>query len=172
MKQKIYYNFLAFYSILLFFGLSVFSVVSAADLSSPSFTIKDPLIGTGGGYFSSASFGLFGSGDGVLTGYSISPQFIGQYGFLYFHSGSVVVPPVPPIPPPSGGGGGTVLSPLSGICGQIGDFNCDGYVNILDLSIMLYYTDKSGAVILPYDLSIDGVIDLRDISILFYYWDF
>jgi len=179
MKQKLFYNFLAFYFIVLFFTLAIFPVASAEDLSSSSFTIKDPLIGTGGGYFSSASFGLFGSGDGVLTGYNTSAGFIGQYGFLYFPAGSVVVPPAPSTPPPAGGGGGgdarvspLPASPIAGICGQIADFNCDGFVNILDLSILLYYTDRSGSILIPYDLSPDGLIDLRDISILFYYWDF
>ncbi len=142
----------------------------AKDLSSTNFIIRDPLIGTGGGYYSSGSFQMLGSGDGVLTGYNSSLNFIGEYGFLYFPAGSVT-PPV--VNPPSNGSGGSVPEiPIVGTCGQIADFNCDGYVNILDLSILLYYTDKRGDIIVPFDLRADGRIDLMDISILFYYWDF
>lgn len=171
MKQKIYSNFLLCLFGILVFALLGVSGVWAADLSSPSFIVKDPIVGTGGGYFSSGSFQMFGSGDGLLTGYNSSTSFIGEYGFLYF---PVTIPVVPPTPTPGGGGAAGLTYPAlpPELCAKTADFNCDGYVDLLDLSILLYYTDKSGSAIVPYDLSQDGKVDLMDISILFYYWDF
>ncbi len=171
MKKNIYLNFSRCIFGVLFFTLFWAPYVFGADLSSPSFIVRDPVVGTGGGFFSSGSFQMFGSGDGVLTGYNTSLSFIGEFGFLYFPAGSVT----PPIVPPAGGGGGGVATipviPIVGVCARIADFNCDGAVDILDLSILLYYTDKSGDIIKPVDLSGDGVVDLRDISIVFYHWD-
>ena len=58
----------------------------------------------------------------------------------------------------------------------LSDFNSDGKVNILDLSILLYWTNQPyekipGSNFSRYDLNKDGKIDFLDISILFYYWD-
>lgn len=52
------------------------------------------------------------------------------------------------------------------------DFNNDGKVNLVDLSMMLFWYKKS---LTPdakqrFDLNHDGVVDLRDISIMIYYW--
>ncbi len=56
----------------------------ATDLTSTNFIVKDPIVGTGGGYSSSGSFKLFGGGDTTLTGYNNSLSFIGKYGFFYY----------------------------------------------------------------------------------------
>jgi hypothetical protein len=56
----------------------------ASDLTSPSFIIRDPSFGTGGGYQSSGSFKLFGSGNSLFSGLGSSLNFISNYGFLYF----------------------------------------------------------------------------------------
>lgn len=66
----------------LLFGVAYFA--SAETLTSTNFIIKDPVIGTGGGYGSSASFQLLSEGDKVLTGAGSSTSFIGHYGFLYY----------------------------------------------------------------------------------------
>jgi hypothetical protein len=158
----------------LFFLCSVRApIIFAADLSSPSFIVRDPIVGTGGGYYSSGSFNMFGAGHTNLSGYSTSPSFIGKLGFLYF-PGVGITPTPTPTPTPSGGGSGgggsTPVTPSQTNC-RIADFNCDGRVDILDLSILLFYSGKTGAVIVPYDLHKDNMIDLQDISILFYYWD-
>ncbi len=50
------------------------------------------------------------------------------------------------------------------------DYNSDGRVDIIDLSIMLYYYGQRGPTIVRYDLNADGVIGLEDISIMLYYW--
>jgi len=50
------------------------------------------------------------------------------------------------------------------------DFNKDNKINIVDLSILLYWFGKTGPEIVPYDLNQDNKIDIADISILFYHW--
>lgn len=50
------------------------------------------------------------------------------------------------------------------------DFNHDSVVDIIDLSILLFYYNKIGSIITPYDLNKDGRIGIEDISIMFYYW--
>ncbi len=52
---------------------------------------------------------------------------------------------------------------------KIADFNKDGEVDILDLSILLFYLDERDS---PgtYDLNSDGKVNFVDVSILFYYW--
>ncbi len=76
-----------------------------------------------------------------------------------------------PIDPGTGGGGGS-HSGLVFVNGcKIADFNCDGVVNIFDLSVLLYYIGRSGSEIIPYDLNEDSKIDFVDTSIVFYYWD-
>ena len=57
---------------------------SAADLTSTSFIIRDPLVGTGGSYGTSTSFSAFGSGDMTNIGRSTSASFEGREGFLWF----------------------------------------------------------------------------------------
>lgn len=56
----------------------------AVELTSSSFIIRDPVIGAGGGYGTSASFGLFSQSDTLLTGVGTSATYIGRYGYLYF----------------------------------------------------------------------------------------
>lgn len=51
------------------------------------------------------------------------------------------------------------------------NFNGDGRVGILDLSILLYYIDHPPSPLGMYDLNEDGILDFLDISVLFYYWD-
>lgn len=102
-------------------------------------------------------------------------------------------PSSPSTPPSSGGGGGGggiysvltnfVLKLIPGISQdynkaqqsdralQLTDFNGDGSVNIVDLSILLYYFDKPVTNLTSqYDLNDDRKINITDISILLYYW--
>jgi len=51
------------------------------------------------------------------------------------------------------------------------DFNVDGYIDFVDFSILLYYFDKRGPVLVRYDLNEDQLVDLVDISIFMYYWN-
>ncbi len=54
-------------------------------------------------------------------------------------------------------------------CG-IGDLDCDNKVDIVDLSIMLFYWKQHVPKGNPADLNGDGVVDLKDLSILLYFW--
>jgi len=51
-------------------------------------------------------------------------------------------------------------------CG-IGDLNCDGWVNLVDFSILLYWWKKPNAIA---DLNENGLVDLPDFSIMLYWW--
>ncbi len=67
----------------IFFFLFSFPV-DAEDLTSTNFIIKDPIIGTGGGYGSSTNFQLISAGHTTLSGVGSSTSFITHYGFLYY----------------------------------------------------------------------------------------
>jgi hypothetical protein len=56
----------------------------AQDMTSSSFIIDDPQVGTGGGFSSSTNFGAFLSGDMTMLGTGTSTNFEGRYGFLYY----------------------------------------------------------------------------------------
>lgn len=59
-------------------------IVHATDLTSTSFIVRDPLVGTGGSYGTSAGFAAFGSGDMTMIGSGTSASFEGRYGFLWY----------------------------------------------------------------------------------------
>lgn len=67
-----------------FVFFSFFSIAYGVDLTSTNFIIRDPVIGTGGEFGTSASFQLYGSGDTLLIGSGSSATYIGRYGFLYY----------------------------------------------------------------------------------------
>ncbi len=54
-------------------------------------------------------------------------------------------------------------------CDNYADLNCDGRVDIIDISILLYWFDKPN-VSPKVDLNVDGRTDMTDLSILVYYW--
>ena len=49
----------------------------------------------------------------------------------------------------------------------LGDYNSDGWVDLTDFSIMLFYWNKNNAA---HDLSGDGKVNLTDFSILLFHW--
>jgi len=51
------------------------------------------------------------------------------------------------------------------------DFNNDGKIDITDLSVLLYWFDRTGPKTAKYDLNNDNIVDMVDVSILFYYWN-
>ncbi|MEI6057632.1 MAG: dockerin type I domain-containing protein, partial [bacterium] len=78
---------------------------------------------------------------------------------------------------PAGGGGAPPASqtdtatPITGICGRRADFNCDGKINSIDFSILLYFWKTKPPFANKYvDLNNDGKIDSTDFSILLYNW--
>lgn len=58
--------------------------VSATDLTSSNFIIRDPLVGTGGSFGTSTNFKAFGSGDMTNIGRGTSTNFEGRDGFLWY----------------------------------------------------------------------------------------
>jgi hypothetical protein len=52
---------------------------------------------------------------------------------------------------------------------KVGDVNCDGKVNLVDLSILLYWY-KNPIPPASVDLNKDGVVNIVDFSILVYRW--
>jgi hypothetical protein len=88
MKEDRKHRYFFTIHLLFFLFLFVFSLVAikanAKDLTSTNYIIRDPVIGTGGGYSSSGSFQLHSEGDTLLTGVGSSATYIGHYGFLYY----------------------------------------------------------------------------------------
>ncbi len=54
-----------------------------------------------------------------------------------------------------------------GDCKQIGDLNCDGFVNLVDFSILLFNWNTSNEVA---DINEDGFVSLPDFSVMLYNW--
>lgn len=157
-------------------------------MTSTSFEIENPVFLESGGISTSASFQHISSTGELTIGEVSATNFVGQLGWLYFpavtedededdgsaesggggSSGGFVFPYFPGLDPDF------VPPPVpEGEC-KPADFDCDGLIDIADLSILLYYAkfaEDTGEVIAYYDLSQDGEIDIRDISIMFYYWD-
>ncbi|OGI63785.1 hypothetical protein A2733_02345 [Candidatus Nomurabacteria bacterium RIFCSPHIGHO2_01_FULL_40_20] len=156
-------------SILFLFLLLPLFGLHAENLTSTSFQIENPIVIISGGQSSSASFQHISSTGELALGQSTSASFIGRLGFLYYFEDEET-----PVVSDSGGGSsgaGSEKGIFPGFC-KIADLNCDGFVNISDLSILLYYFEQKGIDISRYDLSVDDIIDLRDASVMFYYWDF
>jgi len=75
-----------------------------------------------------------------------------------------IIPPIPPIvqiPP--------LTVPPSGACHMIADLNCDGYVDIVDFSIMYYWFEKSDPP-QRVDLHPDNRVNIADFSVMAAYW--
>jgi len=51
-----------------------------------------------------------------------------------------------------------------------GDINCDGFVNLVDFSILLFYWNSSEPANVRADINSDGLVDIIDFSIMLYYW--
>jgi|SRR3989344_901044 len=165
--------------LLLFLLYPNISLLKADDYSNTDFIVRDPVISTGGGRSTSATFEYFSSNGQTVAGENTSTNFIQRAGFLYFPAVTTAVVSTP-------GGGGGSSSNVSG--GSISsyplpitpeqkkqaiaacDFSKDGICDIADFSILLYYFGKTGPQIAPYDLNHDGKVDLIDFSILLYYW--
>lgn len=117
-------------------------------------------------------FRMINSSGTALTAYTHYPKLSGI-------SVSTTTPPTTIILT-GGGGPGTPLPtsalpeelqpPCDNLPLQRVDFSGDCRVDIVDLSILLFYFDLSGSTIARYDLSNNNLIDLPDISVLMYYW--
>lgn len=61
-----------------------YSLAYAVDMTSTSFIVRDPIVGTGSQYSDSSSFKLFSAGNTILSGTGSSATYIGRYGSLYY----------------------------------------------------------------------------------------
>ena len=50
------------------------------------------------------------------------------------------------------------------------DLNCDGEVDIVDFSILLYYWNQRNPKNARADINTDGIVNIIDFSIMLYYW--
>lgn len=174
------------------------SALATFNSSSTNFKASDQNVSDLGGNTTSTSFRLYQNAGQVSVGESSSTNFKVRAGVLYW-DGEIISPTVTPTPSVvsvvsggGGGGAGIVATPSPGTPGAsispgaspksratpvasikppiTCDFNNDGFCNIVDLSILLYWYGKTGPQIARYDLNSDKKIDLKDISILFYHW--
>lgn len=51
-----------------------------------------------------------------------------------------------------------------------GDVNCDGRVNLVDFSILLFFWKKTNPSNIRADINADGVVNVRDFSIMLFWW--
>ncbi|MFH0804731.1 MAG: dockerin type I repeat-containing protein [Patescibacteria group bacterium] len=51
-----------------------------------------------------------------------------------------------------------------------GDINCDGLVNLVDFSIMLFYWNVQNPANVRADVNRDGTVNITDFSIMLFYW--
>jgi len=51
-----------------------------------------------------------------------------------------------------------------------GDINCDGFVNLVDFSILLFYWNTSNPANPRADINSDGTVNITDFSIMLFYW--
>jgi len=150
----------------------------ATDYSSASFKVSNPVIEELGGISNSTSFRLLGSIPFIEPRRSTSTSYINIPAFPAFPGSTTTVSTATPPTGGGGGGGGGVAPDPSKPKPKLTDknflrvdFNRDGFVNFIDFSILLYYFDKTGSIIIPFDLNEDGLVDMVDISIFMYYWD-
>lgn len=63
-----------------------------------------------------------------------------------------------------------IESPCDSIVVQQVDFSGDCWVDIVDLSILLYYYEQTGPTVSRFDLNDNNAVDFPDISIMMFYW--
>lgn len=73
---------------------------------------------------------------------------------------------------PSGAAGPPIIypSPCENLIVQMTDLNGDCRVDIVDLSVLLYYFEERGIEVSRYDFNRSDEVDFPDVSIMMYYW--
>jgi hypothetical protein len=168
-------------------SLALRAFFASADFAtSTNFKLESGVVNSGGGSATSTSYNLENSLGQAGVGVSTSTSFILKGGFLNFPAvvattapTSAPPPVIVPTPAPSVGIGssggfipppGVLPTPLPPCGAESPDLNCDSRVNLIDLSILLYYYNQRGPAIARYDFAGDGVVDFRDVSVLMFYW--
>jgi len=160
----------------------------ATEFTSPSFKVLDPVLDIFGGESQSTSFIQLQAGGQLSIGISTSSSFILKSGFLYFPGPPTPAPSPSVSPAPIGGVGlgGARLFPASPPprrpTPRFVDLNGDGRINLIDVSILLYWWAKNvtpqalAAIGLPAfdfpspDINADLRVDIVDLSIILFYW--
>lgn len=166
-------------------GIAVFfPVFSLADTAtSTSFKIDTGVIDAGGSRATSSGFNLNTSIGEPATGISTSSNFILRGGFLQFPAPVSAVAATSAGAGDTGGNSGFVsgpgalpsqiplcsLHPADSPLSQI-DVNCDGRVDIQDLSILLFFYNRTGSAIARYDFNRNSTVDFPDASVMMFYW--
>lgn len=157
-----------------------FPAAFAAEFTSASFKVIDPVISVGGGHSTSPSFQLEQSAGQPAVGISTSLNFQLQGGFLFFPAPAAAAPAPAPAPalagliPPGLVSGIRLFFPaeIPAACpsGMLAaDLDCDGVVGLKDLSIFLYF---SGAPVPNRaDFNHNAAVNVKDLSILFAGWN-
>lgn len=158
-------------------------VTFAEEFTSANFIVKDPVIEYGGGESTSAGFVANQSIGPPAAGRSSSAGFNLCSGFQCYPAAVVEEEEEVPAPPPSPGDGVLItflrafLPPIPKLplipeilvpCLPITDLNCDGKINLQDLSIFLFLEPKPTPN--PADFNRDTRVNIRDLSILFSDW--
>lgn len=122
-------------------------------------------------------FRMVYSSSTALDSYTRYPQFVAQE--------AKGAPSTPPSTVSGGGGGGTgffatttrglppglaVPPPFLPPRLQRADLNEDSSIDIIDLSILLYYYGQTGQGIGRFDFNKNDAVDFPDVSILMFYW--
>jgi len=81
-----------------------------------------------------------------------------------FTAGGFIISTIIPLPL------GPTLSPELYLRKKTPDFNNDRKIDIVDMSIFLYWYEGKNIDINRYDLNDDGILDVVDLSIILYYW--
>ncbi|TSC81603.1 MAG: hypothetical protein G01um101420_962 [Parcubacteria group bacterium Gr01-1014_20] len=168
-------------------GLWPFGLVWADVATSTTFNLHS-VMGTGGGLGTSTSFSQKWVIGQPAQGISSSTIFVLKAGFLYFGA-AVTTTPATSVTPGggtpsggvtvSGGGGpaatGTRVRPPRVIrCDDLAlervDLSGDCKIDLVDLSILLFYYDERGRAIASYDFNENNQVDFPDISIMMFYW--
>ena len=159
-------------AVLILFVLAVPFFVAAQFASSTTYQIERGVVDDGGGRSTSTTFDERGSIGQPGTGVSSSTTYQIRGGFLHFAVPTVattsVVTPSPTVILTGGGSG--PRPPVSPEIIQSCDFNDDGKCNLVDLSIMLFFFERSGPSIARYDLNVNNRVDFPDVSVLMFYW--
>lgn len=185
-KKIIKFKYIGIFVFGLGLGLLASHFAFAQELSSTNFKVLDPVVFPGS-FGSSNNFRLFSVIGQIVRDDSSSANFGTIHGFLGFRAAAAVVTPTPtPTPSPGGSGGGFVITLLqslqgqqlprfplattapAGLCSPNTDLNCDGAIDIEDLSIFLFLTPQP--LPNPADFNIDSRVDVRDLSLMFFDW--
>lgn len=148
------------------------SAIANGERAEWDWVVKNNSASTGIDWY----FRMVFSSSTVLDSYSVYPKLSavassssggGPTTVILPGGGGGPTGPVPtstkPVPP-------RVETPCDSIILQRVDFSGDCKVDIVDLSILLFYYERSGSEITRYDLNDNNIIDFPDVSVLMFYW--